>query len=200
MKNSHLTIVIVMFIMTIIAGSGCSSKPEVGSIASSSSVFSTDYDWVEYQITGDILLGENNATLKIEKSGEDYQGSPAIHVKSTLQLNSGAIVSDVYFDELMKNALGGTRTTTTPYGQTTTETLSAYELSDTTALNLVGEEKLLTFEGTESVTVPAGTYSDAYLYTNSTNGYTTSYWAESDIPVPVKVQDTSGYMSLVSWG
>ena len=69
-----------------------------------------------------------------------------------------------------------------------------------TNLNFLNEEILLTYKGTESVIVPSGTYSDADLYTNSTNGYTISYWAEPDIPVPVKIQDTSGSMSLVSGG
>jgi hypothetical protein len=64
----------------------------------------------------------------------------------------------------------------------------------------ISTEKTLTYEGTESVTVPAGTYSNADLYTTSTNGVTTSYWVESGIPVPVKIQAPTETDILVGWG
>lgn len=57
--------------------------------------------------------------------------------------------------------------------------------------------------GTESVTVPAGTYTATkYMFTSS--GSTGTVWVAPNVPVPVKMSSTaSGYttdMVLTGWG
>jgi hypothetical protein len=195
MKISRLSIVAFTLIIIVVASAGCSSKPKVGSIVSSSSVFSTDYKWVEYQMS-------DNSNLKIERSTDNYQGSPAIHEKFTFMSNSIiSEVDDVYYDTTMKNILGGTKTMPDAYGQSFTQDISSFELSYTGLLDF-SKDIILTYEGesSESITVPAGTYSNTDLYTNSDSGVTSYYWMASGIPVPVKTQTSGSSMSLVGWG
>jgi len=202
MKASHMAVFSVILIMIVTAGSGCSSKPEVGSQVISSSVFSTDYKWIEYKMSEDSDIG----TFKLEKSTDDYLGSPAIHIKWTFQMSIGSMIADIYYDKSTGKALGGTYTSTDITGQTTTEPLTESQLSDQSFSNekITGSifkmDDILTYKGTESVIVPAGSYPDADLYTNVTNGETTSYWMASDIPVPVKIQSNGESIELVSWG
>ena len=48
---------------------------------------------------------------------------------------------------------------------------------------------ILTYEGTEPVTVPAGTYPDARKYTGKfRNGTLITFWVVPGIPVPVLYQ------------
>ena len=196
MKLMRLSFMAIMLIMIVVAGAGCSSKPEVGSTVSSSSVFDTDYNWAKYQITNTI----ENETITIAKSTSNYQGVPAILQKITIESPStgGSVMIDIYYDEEMKNILGGTGSTTI-YGQTLTQSITPSELSD---IDLFNQSIILTYQGAQSVSVPAGAYSDADLYTNSTTKGMTSYFVVSDIPVPVKIIEGGSQESLelISWG
>lgn len=196
MKITRLSIVAVMLIIIVIITAGCSSKPKVGSNVSSSTVFSTNYKWIEYQMS-------DNGNLKIDKSNDNYQGSPAVHEKITINSSMGTTVYDIYFDTLMKNVLGGTKTETNAYGDYAGKTITQNITQDPKP-NFdwlgINEEKAFTYVGSESITVPVGTYSNADLYTSSTSGITFSYWVVSGIPAPVKIQSQIDTLNLVGWG
>lgn len=211
MKISRLSIAAVMLIMIVVITAGCSSKPKVGSTVSSSSVLSTNYKWITYQETSNdpILGGTITSNVRVEKSTDSYQGTPAILIKTTSGstatngIDSGSFVSEIYFDTLMKTVLGGTKTTTYADGRTTTAPVTGSKYSDM-SIGIDLNNAMLTYEGPESVTVPLGTYSNADMYTVPLDGASASLWMVSGIPVPVKVtastQNLKVTRNLVSWG
>jgi len=132
---------------------------------------------------------------------------------------------NIYFDTAMKNVLGGTKSTskstsmsdsnrklariphaimtgTSNQDQPLNYPISAGPSSDLTTslggLGLIIGDVPLTYEGTQSVTVPAGTYSNADFYMSLVNGVTTSFWVSSGIPV--KIQATTETLVLTGWG
>jgi hypothetical protein len=223
MKIKTLNIVAIMLIMLVVVIAGCTSKSpssanstsasgssatssssqQVGSTVNSSSVFGTNYNWIQYQVTGNFRGNETQTNTKIERSMGDYKGTQAVHLKITSTSSRGRdMVSDIYYDKDKNSILGGT-TTMTFNGQTRTREIPAIQLSGQ-GFNNFNEEATLTFEGTESVTVPAGTYPSASKYTKSVNETTVTYWAASGVPVPVKEMTSSprgsSNMELVGWG
>ncbi len=179
--------------------------PQVGSIVSSASVFGTNYNWFEYQTT--TAAGSNNITtdMKVERSNGVYQGQSAINYKITMtsSTNNFNMLYDAYYDSSTDSLLGGTMTITTD-GQKTTTNIPAGQSIPQTAITSFEKAFPLTFEGTEPVTVPAGSYPAAIKYTRSINETTITYWSVSGIPVPVRVVSSypSGLFTeeLVGWG
>jgi hypothetical protein len=228
MRIKTLNIVAIMLIVFVVAIAGCSSKSpssanstpasgssspsssqQVGSTVSSSSVFGTNYNWMQFQITNNYGGTEMNTTTKIEKSTGDYKGTPAIHQKMTSTTsNNGNVVYDIYYDTSKNNVLGGTMTMTIN-GQTMTQDIPASQLSTqapSSQITNFNQESSLTYAGTESVTVPAGTFQDTSKYTVSSNGNDITYWVASGVPVPVKMTMTSSSakgsttFELMGWG
>lgn len=219
MKITCLSIVAIMLIMIVVITAGCSSKPAVGSVVNSSSVISTNYKWITYQSTAqNDLVGNTSGTIRIDKSSDNYQGIPATLIKladtsSYVGGYSGQTfvtqtAYNIYFDTAMKNVLGGTTSTSTSMSDTSNQDqplnspISAGPSSDLTTslggLDLIIGDVPLTYEGTQSITVPAGTYSNADFYMSSANGVTTSFWVSSGIPV--KIQATTETLVLTGWG
>jgi len=228
MTFTHIKLVAIMLILFVVAVAGCASKSpssspstqengslsgapvssssssqQVGSTVRSTSVFGTNYNWIEYQVTSNFRGNERQTNTKIERSTGDYNGTPSIHLKMTsTSPRGGNMVSDIYYDKENNSILGGTITMTVN-GQTTTRDVPAYQLSRQ-SINNFNEDSTLTFEGTESVTVPAGTYPSASKYTKSLNETSITYWAVSGIPLPVKEMTSSSQgsstLELVSWG
>ena len=179
-------------------------------------VFNGDYHWVEYRNNITQTLPPNpryqwEKNERVERSEGDYKGIPAVHYKITTTLdypewvgdnlihsaNGWIIVTDSYYDTLENTFLGGT----------SSETIKGVkkpltELPAGTSFNR--EEKpggemgitpfgemniILTYGGTESVTVPAGTYPEARKYMGSfRDGTPISFWVAPGIPVPVRYQ------------
>ena len=54
-----------------------SSTPQVGSTVSSSSVFGSSYNWMEYQTTTTNQGKEMSIDMKMERSTSTYNGQPA---------------------------------------------------------------------------------------------------------------------------
>ena len=234
MRSTFFGMVSVMFVVVAITFMGCSSQatsttsnvsvptstgtssanspplassstlPQVGSIVNSTSVFSNNYNWYEYQAITAAGSKTTTMDMKTEQSTGTYQGKSAIH--NTITVTSSAdnynVVYDSYADPSNYAILGGTMTTTFN-GQKTTTDIPPIQISQQAATNFE-EAAPLTFDGTEPVSVPSGSYPAANKYTRTVNETTISYWSVSGIPVPVKIISNfpSGSITyeLVGWG
>ncbi len=180
--------------------------PQVGSIVSSTSIFSKNYNWYEYQATTAAGGKTTTMDMKTERSTGTYQGKSAIHytITATSSADNFNIVYDAYADSSSNAILGGTMTTTfNGKRQKTTTDIPPIQISQQEVTNF---EKAapLTFAGTEPVSVPAGSYPAANKYTRTINETTITYWSALGIPVPVKTIASfpSGSITseLVGWG
>jgi hypothetical protein len=183
---------------------------------SSIKVFSGDYRWVEYRNNITQTLPPNpryqwEQNERVERSESDYNGIPAVHYKITTTLdypewvgdklihseNGWSIVTDSYYDTLENKFLGETSSETIkgvkkpltgiPAGTSfNREEKPGGEMGITP----FGEMNItLTYEGTEPVMVPAGTYPDARKYTGKfRDGTPITFWVVPGIPVPVLYQ------------
>jgi hypothetical protein len=185
-------------------------------------VFGADYNWVEYRNNNTVTMPPNpryqwEYALKTERSSGSYKGIPAIHFKITstsdysewvgdklMQTTNGRIaVSDRYYDISTNKFLGGTSAETIkgivkpvtdlPVNeQFSREDRPTYEMGITP----FGEMNItLIYEGTESVTVPAGTYPGARKYKgNFCDGTPITFWVAPGVPVPVQYQYPNKYL------
>jgi hypothetical protein len=187
-------------------------NPKLGSI----NVFSGDYHWVEYRNNITQTLPPNpryqwEKNERVERSEGDYKGIPAVHYKTTTTLdypewvgdklihseNGWIIVTDSYYDTLENTFLGGTSSETIkgvkkPLTEIPTMTSFNREEKPGGEMGITPFDEMniiLTYEGTESVTVPAGTYPDARKYTGKFRDATPiTFWVVPGIPVPVLYQ------------
>jgi len=158
---------------------------------------------MEYRMTTSAEGTAMTTTTKTERSTGDYKRTPAIHLRVTMTSSGGVnSVYDVYYDTAMKNVLGGSMTVTVN-GQTITQDVPASQLQNQQGADFNGEFAL-TYDGTEAVTVPAGTYPAANKYTATVNNAGVTYWSVPGIPVPVKwtsgSSEGSNTAELVGWG
>ena len=157
-------------------------------------VFTGDYHWVEYRKNNTVTMPPNpryqwEYTVKAERTDDNYKGIPAIHFRITstsdyaewvgdklVNTPNGQIsVSDIYYNRSTNAFLGGTWTETIK-GVSKTADYSAYYAKQSRegkpggdmGITPFGEMNItLTDEGTDSVTVPAGTFPDARKYTGN---------------------------------
>jgi hypothetical protein len=192
---------------------------------SSIKVFNGDYRWVEYRLNSSTTMPPNPRSsweyiIKTERSSGSYQGIPAIHYKITstsdysewigdklMHTTNGRIgVSDRYYDISSNTFLGGTWAETIkgivkpvmdlPVNeQFSREDRPAYDMG----IEPFGEMNItLIYQGTESVTVPAGIYPDARKYTGKfRDGTPIIFWVVPGIPVPVQYQFPNKYLDGV---
>jgi hypothetical protein len=188
-------------------------------------IFTGDYRWVEYRNNNTVTMPPNpryqwEYALKAERSSGSYKGIPAIHYKITsisdysdwvgdklTHTAKGRIaVSDRYYDISTNKFLGGTwaetikgivkPVTDLPVNeQFSREDRPTYEMGITP----FGEMNItLTYEGIETVTVPAGTYSNVRKYTgNFHDGTPITFWVAPGVPVPVRYQFPNKYLDGV---
>ena len=148
---------------------------------------------------------------RLERSTEKYEGGPAIHYKITTtsdyaewvgntltHTKDGQIaVEDTYYDTSTNRFLGERRTETIKgVLNPTTDSPGYYsehcheeQPCGEMGFEPFGEMNItLTDKGTESVTVPAGTYPNARKFTSSfRDGTPITFWVVPGIPVPVQV-------------
>jgi hypothetical protein len=183
---------------------------------SSIKVFNGDYHWVEYRNNITQTLPPNpryqwEKNERVERADSDYKGTPATHYKTTTTLDypewvgdklihseSGwIIVTDSYYDELENTFLGGTSSETIkgvkkPLTEIPAGTSFNREEKPGGEMGITpfGEMNIiLIYEGTESVTVPAGTSPEARKYTGKfRDGTPITFWVVPGIPVPVRYQ------------
>ncbi|WP_048149754.1 hypothetical protein [Methanolacinia paynteri] len=147
--------------------------------------------------------------VKIERSYKSYKGTIAIYEKLTGTMDysgteNGLIsVYERFLDSETNNYLGGTIETTINGVTQPASELNAEEdyfpgdepsfvigITPSGAANIA-----LTYEGTESVTVPAGEYPDARKYTGYfPDGTPITFWIVQDIPVPVQYRFPNDYL------
>lgn len=168
------------------------------------------FNWYEYMMKSS--FGDFN--VKSEYSTASYGGVPnARYLKYTMVMGKGTAqeittVNDLYYDGT--KFLGG-HTKMTSGGQTMADTDiaagdSTYGNLDTASQTTSGGSNVaIVPAGTETVTVPAGTYA-CTKYTASDSSYRGTYWVAANVPVPVKMSMTdskgevTGSMELVGWG
>lgn len=183
---------------------------------SSIKVFTGDYHWVEYRNNITQTLPPNpryqwEKTERVERSEGYYKGLPAHHYKTTTTLdypewagdklihspNGWVIVYDSYYDKLENTLLGGTSSETIKGVKKPVTEISAgtsfnkeEKPSGEMGITPFGEmDIILTYEGTESVMVPAGTYPDARRYIGKFgDGTPITFWVVPGVPVPVLYQ------------
>ena len=183
---------------------------------SSIKVFNGDYHWVEYRNNITQTLPPNpryqwKKNERVERFRDDYKGIAANHYKITTTLdypewvgdtlihseNGWIIVSDSYYDTLENTFLGGTSSETIkgvkkPLTEIPAGTSFNREEKPGGEMGITpfGEMNIiLIYEGTESVTVPAGTYPEARKYTGKFHdGTPITFWIVPGIPVPVRYQ------------
>ena len=188
-------------------------------------IFNGDYHWAEYRNNITQTLPPNpryqwEYDIRTERATGNYEGTPATHYRITetmdypewagdkfLKTPKGWItVTDRYFDESTNKFLGGTTTetikgTTKPAIDLPTDEQFGLEDRPTYEMGITpfGEMNItLSYDSTESVTVPAGTYSNARKYTgNFRDGTPISFWVAPGIPVPVQYQFPNKYLDGV---
>jgi len=195
---------------------------EVKTMASPVKIFSGDYHWVQYRENNTITLPPNpryqwEYDTKLERSTGNYLDTPAIHYTITMTSdypewiddnlihteNGWITVTDRYLDASTNKFLGGTTTETIkgiPKPVTTLPANEQFSREDRPSWEMgitpFGEMNItLADSGTESVTVPAGTYPNARKYTgNFRDGTPITFLVVPGIPVPVQYQFPNKYI------
>jgi hypothetical protein len=188
-------------------------------------IFTGDYHWVEYRENNTVTMPPNprfqwEYALKTERTDENYKGSPAIHFKITTTsdyaewigdklvrtANGRIAVSDIYYNSSTNKFLWGAWTEAIKGVSKTGDYSASYaqlsregKPSGDMGITPFGEMNItLTDKGTDSVTVPAGTFPDARKYTgNFRDGTTITFWVVPGVPVPVQYQFPNKYMDGV---
>lgn len=190
-------------------------------------IFYGDYTWVEYRKNisqtlppGPRLQWEYNE--KIERSSGNYMGFPVIHYKISttddysesirgtdshiITKNGQITVSDYFYDTSTDRFFGGTTVDTIKgiVGPASDIPIYQHNREDSPWREMgimpFGEMNItLAYIGTESVTVPAGTYPVARKYLGTfKDGTPITFWVAPDIPVPVQYQFPNKYLGGVN--
>jgi hypothetical protein len=155
----------------------------------------------------------------MERSTGKYGVGPAIHYKVTTISDYGECcinnvvtitkdgrisVENTYYDTSTNRFLGGTRTETIKGVLKPAVDSSAYyaghcqedKPGGEMGIEPFGEMNIThTYEGTEPVTVPAGTFTAARKYAGMfRDGTPITFWVASGIPVPVQYQFPNKYL------
>lgn len=156
-----------------------------GTQVSSRTVFGTRFGWYQYQVLVHANGTTTQADLKTEISSDQFQGTPAVHYKNTMVLTGQGItiITDIFYSTSFDAILGGTLTTIMN-GQTITTPIPANQLHTYAGANFQ-KESILIYQGTETVTVPAGTFLTK-KYTAGVDNGSATYWVADGVPVPVK--------------
>jgi hypothetical protein len=186
-------------------------------------VFNGEYHWAEYRENNTVTMPPNpryqwEYDIRLERSTAKYEGIPAIHYKVTTisdypewvgdtltHTKDGRIaVEDTYYDISTNTFLGETSTETIKGELNPAVDSSVYYTEHCRENQPCGEmgfepfsEMNITFtgKGTDSVTVPAGTYPNARKYAGTfRDGTPITFWVVSDIPVPVQYQFPNKYL------
>jgi hypothetical protein len=188
-------------------------------------VFTGTYHWVEYRKNNTVTMPPNpryqwEYTVRAERTDDTYKGIPAIRFRITstsdyaewvgdklVNTPNGQIsFSDIYYNRASDTFLGGTWTETIK-GVTKTADYSAYYAQQSREGKPGGDMGITPFgemnipladKGTESVTVPAGTFPNARKYTgNFLDGTKITFWVVPGTPIPVRYQFPNKYMDGV---
>ena len=207
--------------------SGGASATPAGTNASTSggntfgSLFNTkNVKWYEYSITSDtnitgITSSDTNITGSMTMRADlnvDYQGKKANKYTINMDEGSGNSMNITTYSDATTGASLGGHTKMVASGQVIMdEDTPAGSAAPTSTPGMSSSEDLFSAykgvsvlsKGTESVTVPAGTYTATKYEMTDGNG-TGTVWVDSSVPVPVKFSSTAAghtmNMELTGWG
>jgi hypothetical protein len=182
---------------------GLGSTPVPGTQFSTADLYGTpSHTWQEYLYTQDIPgLPHAGGTIRDEISKEEYQGKPAVHLKKfrTHHIDGLSpeqdmeITQDYFFDEFhVLLSMHDHTVNKAEEGSGATYPGDPHSGMPDCSGDLFSLK--FTYLGTETVTVQAGTFSDARKYKRnmsdvpalSKSGFAT-YWFAPGVPVPVRI-------------
>lgn len=202
-------------------------------------IFNGEYHWVEYRENYSVTMPPNPRSSwiynhKLERSTEIFKGSPAVHHKTTtisdypeccinntvtITKDGSVFVEDTYFDASTGRCLGGTLSKTIKGAAQPPDEIPEDNRPMNTVISYGGWLGIIPFRevnltladgGTESVTVPAGTYPDARkLIGKFSDGTPIMFWVAPGVPVPVRYEYSDKYLDgidplrvfeLMGWG
>jgi hypothetical protein len=192
------------------------SPPAPGTLISKADLYGTPtHAWEEYDYTGQIQdLPDSSGTGRYEISKEDYQGKPAVHkrITSTLHLDGTppehdtVSTTDIFYDEFHAILSQHTRSARKTGAATDAEgpADSARSVPDCSG-DLFSLK--YTYLGTETLTVPAGTFPDARKYTENIpddhdygKSATSTHWFAPGVPAELKrVIESREKRILMTW-
>jgi hypothetical protein len=160
---------------------------------------------VEYRTTNTFGGKVNTGTMKLDNAPGDYKGTPAIHFNMTNSHDGVSTITETYYNMPRTAILGETTTWIGINGHIDRTAETSRDLLEKRQVS-AEDPTLYTFEGTEPVTVPLGTYATAAKYTapRGANG-TVTRWVVPGIPMPVKEwyrspEGTEYTKEMISWG
>jgi hypothetical protein len=146
------------------------------------------FSWYEYQYTMDMGEGQSIAMkMKMEMLGtgiDPKDGVSGEHMRSTVTMTMPGMEPQTTVTDVYSKPDTGSSSQSKDYSASTAKLVN---------------------EGTETVTVPAGTFTcTKYTVTDSDMEGTSTFWSSSKVPVPVKFavtsEGTTMNMELVGWG
>jgi hypothetical protein len=142
----------------------------------------------EYTVTTASSAQIGSMDLKTTVTPDTVNGIDAWMEQTNITMEGASVISDTWIDKVTYQCLK--MSTIIDYGGQPMEQPGS---CPTTGLNSASQvaNMTMTFVGTESVTVPAGTF-NCNKY--SLSGVT--YWSASGVPVPVKVAYSDGSMTM----
>lgn len=216
MKQSYGSIILMLTILAAIVMAGCTSPssspatatPAAGNLTLKTLVDYSNIRWYDYNVSAAIMgmqsIGED---MRVDFA-VDYNGTKANRINTTTHMvlnnNTTTSASEIYMDPSTGGILGG-HIKMMIDGNVTEQDMPAIPGSGQGSQDplLVSGNNSLTSAGTESVTVPAGTYT-ATKYTWTDSGSTGTVWIAPNVPVPVKIlysmQGSAMEMDLTGWG
>ncbi len=216
MKQSYGSIILMLTILAAIIVAGCTSPssspatttPTAGNLTIKSLVDYSKLSWYDYNMSavmmGTEAIGENIRT----DFGVTYNGTKANRYNETMHMvfnnSTMTTVTELYTNPSTGDILGGHMKIMMDDNVTEQDmpaTKGTGQGSQDPILSLGNNS--LTSAGSESVTVPAGTYTAAkYTWTDVTG--TGTVWMAPNVPVPVKMlysmQGTAMELDLNGWG
>ncbi|MCK9591642.1 MAG: DUF3108 domain-containing protein [Methanoregula sp.] len=200
---------------------------QISATKSTAKVFNGEYHWVEYRQNNSVTMPPNPRSswiynIKLEKSTSAYKGTAAIHYKITtisdypeccinetvtITRDGSVFVEDTYFDASIDKFLGGTLSRAIKGVAQSPEEYTEDNMQFSPGASPGGwmgfspfsEMNItLTDQGTESVTVPAGTYRDTQKYSGKFHdGTPITFWVAPGVPVPVRYEFPNKYLDGV---
>lgn len=168
-----------------------------------------NFNWAEYNMK--ITKTSTPQKMRFDMTKEDYQGTPAKHMKLTMTLYGIDAVSDIYYSQATGKCIAAS---TTAMGHTTTvdaANLSQYDNQDPSTSYSQFSSSEYVFKGTTpDVVIENGhTYTcSKYTYWESYSKDGSSRWeidVDPNVPLPVKMvqfykNEESTSMALQGWG
>ncbi len=213
--------------VTLPARQSSSITPEATTIPAGVRIFTGNYHWIEYRNNISVTMPPNPRsfwlyTIKMERSTENYKGTPTIHYKFTtisdypelvgntvtVTKDGRIAIHDFYYGTTTGRFLGDTMIETIKGVEKPAVNSSAYYSGHSPedspggylGIEPFGEMNIsLGYLGTESITVPAGNYPDARKYLGKfKDGTSITFWVIPGVPVPVQYQYPDKYLDGVN--